>query len=168
MKTDRIGFSVWSPDDTALAVSLWGDPMVTRYISATGVFSLQDIDRRLKLELSNNKRYGVQYWPIFSLEDDTFLGCCGLRPYKLEEKIYELGFHLKSNVWGKGYATEAAKGVIRYAFDILKAESLFAGHHPGNESSRKLLEKLGFHFIRNEYYAPTGLCHPSYLLRQSQ
>jgi RimJ/RimL family protein N-acetyltransferase len=48
---------------------------------------------------------------------------------------------------------------------VLAASALFAGHHPANRSSRDLLLKLGFRYTHDEYYAPTGLQHPSYLLR---
>ncbi|HUV51221.1 MAG TPA: GNAT family protein, partial [Anaerolineae bacterium] len=41
---------------------------------------------------------------------------------------------------------------------------LFAGHNPKNEASRHLLEKLGFRYSHDEYYAPTGLNHPSYMM----
>lgn len=91
-----------------------------------------------------------------------FIGCCGLRPYKLEEGIFEIGFHLKERFWGKGFANEGAKAVIQYAFDQLQATDIFAGHNPHNVNSRKALEHLGFHYISDEYYPPTGLYHPSY------
>jgi RimJ/RimL family protein N-acetyltransferase len=43
-------------------------------------------------------------------------------------------------------------------------DGLFAGHNPKNEASRQLLEKLGFRYTHDEYYAPTGLNHPSYMM----
>ena len=64
-----------------------------------------------------------------------------------------------------GLPPTAARAAIRHAFDVLGAEALFAGHNPRNESSRRLLEKLGFEHTHDEHYAPTGLQHPSYLLR---
>jgi ribosomal-protein-alanine N-acetyltransferase len=53
---------------------------------------------------------------------------------------------------------------MEYAFDRLAAAGLFAGHNPRNAASRCLLAKLGFRYTHNEYYAPTGLDHPSYLM----
>ena len=93
------------------------------------------------------------------------IGCCGLRPYRGGK--YEIGFHLRPQFLGKGYATEAATAVIDYAFSVLKAEALFAGHHPNNAASAKVLLKLGFRYIGDEFYEPTGLYHPSYELEQS-
>jgi [ribosomal protein S5]-alanine N-acetyltransferase len=68
--------------------------------------------------------------------------------------------------WKRGLAREAARAVIDFAFGRLEAESLFAGHHPSNDSSRRLLLKLGFVQTHQELYPPTGLLHPSYLLEK--
>lgn len=164
LKTNRIGFSKWRETDLPLAQSLWGDPAVTRFICASGSFSQQDIENRLKTELENDAQFGVQYWPIFALDSGELIGCCGLRPHG--EKQYEIGFHLRPPFWGQGFAVEAAKAVIAYAFDILKAESLFAGHNPHNVNSAKVLKELGFSYVDDEFYAPTGLNHPSYILEK--
>ena len=119
---------------------------------------------RLDREIATMAKQGVQYWPVFLLSDHDFVGCAGLRPYKLEDGIYELGFHLCVAHWHKGLAEEAARAVIAYAFNSIGAKSLFAGHHPGNVTSRRVLEKLGFRFTHEELYPPTGLNHPSYML----
>lgn len=163
LKTERVGFSHWQSDDIGLAEALWVNPQVTKHICASGVFTKADILKRLETEIKNGKEYGVQYWPIFELVSGDLVGCCGLRPHGQNE--YEIGFHLRPEYWGKGYAKEAASAVIDYAFTILKAEKLFAGHNPNNIASKKLLYKLGFTYIGDEYYEPTGLYHPSYELK---
>ena len=165
LKTTRIGFSKWSSEDFALAESLWGNPEVTKFICATGVFSQEDILARLEKEIANDNTYGVQYWPIFELATGNLIGCCGLRPYN--ETMYEIGFHLRPEFWGQGYAIEAANAAIDYAFHVLHAEGLFAGHNPKNLASSKVLAKLHFQYIRDEFYAPTGLYHPSYELKRT-
>jgi len=162
LNTDRIGFSKWAQDDIELARLLWGNPEVTKYICASGVFSDDDIIRRLNTEIQNESVYQVQYWPVFELTTKALIGCCGLRIHKTEE--YEIGVHLRPEYWGRGYAKESANAVIEYAFCVLNAKKLFAGHNPDNSKSRKLLEKLGFTYIGDEYYEPTGLYHPSYEL----
>lgn len=113
-------------------------------------------------EIDTDRLYHVQYWPVFDLQTGELIGCCGLRPYDPKNRIYEIGFHIKSQHWGKRYAFEAASAVIRYAFGNLKASNLFAGHNPNNVASKKLLEKLGFQYSHDEFYAPTGLYHPTY------
>lgn len=162
--TKRIGFSLWQEDDLAFAKSLWCNGLVTKFISAQGTFTAQEVQERLSKEIAGQKNFGVQYWPIFSVDTDAFIGCCGLRPYELEKNIYEIGFHLLPDFWGQGLASEAALAVIDYAWSQLKAEGLFAGHHPSNLASGKTLSKLGFVYTHDEFYKPTGLYHPSYCL----
>lgn len=164
LKTNRIGFSKWKQDDIELAELLWGNPSVTKFICASGKFSKEHIANRLKKEIENNIEYQVQYWPIFELTSNELIGCCGLRPYK--DNKYEIGFHLRPEFWGQGFAVEAANAVIDYAFTTLQAEGLFAGHNPNNVASKKVLSKLGFDYIGDEFYEPTGLYHPSYELKR--
>lgn len=106
----------------------------------------------------------MQYRPIFELPAEELIGCCGICPFDSETYSYEIGSHLRKKYWGMRSAFEAAKAVIDYSFDRLKADKLYAGHHPQNEASKKLLTKLGFQYIGKNYYEPTGLYHPSYEL----
>jgi RimJ/RimL family protein N-acetyltransferase len=77
---------------------------------------------------------------------------------------FRLGIHIRHRHWRQGYAFEAARAVIRYAFDSIKVSGLFAGRNPKNEGSRHLLAKLGFRYTHDEFYKPTGLNHLSYLM----
>jgi RimJ/RimL family protein N-acetyltransferase len=162
LQTERLGFRPWTAADLGLAMGLWGDVNVTKLIG--GPFSREQVQARLSLEISNLKTYGVQYWPVFLLSNGEHLGCCGLRPYQLDQGVYEVGVHIRSGYWGNGYAPEAVRAVMEFAFDTLGAKGLFAGHNPANEASRHLVQKLGFHYTHDEYYSPTGLHHPSYML----
>jgi RimJ/RimL family protein N-acetyltransferase len=162
LDSDRLKFRRWSENDIDLAKDLWGNDEVTKFIG--GSFSFEQIQTRLLREISNYNQYGIQYWPVFLRKDNSFIGCCGLRPYKPEEKVFEIGFHLCSDYWGHGYATEAAKCIIQYAFDKIEVSKLFAGHNPNNTASKKVLNRLGFQYVHDEYYQPTGLYHPSYEL----
>lgn len=164
LTTERIGFSRWTAEDRDLAELLWGDENVTRYICSSGSFSQEDITARLQLEIRNDEAHHIQYWPVFELHTGKLIGCCGLRPFGAG--TYEIGFHLKPQFWRQGYAYEAACAVIHYAFSVLHAEALFAGHHPDNHASCRILEKLDFKYIGTNYYPPTGLYHPSYELRR--
>ena len=165
LKSSRLGFRLWSEDDLGIATELWGDYEVTKFFDARGQWSRDEVQERLAKEISSAMEYGVQYWPIFLLKTDGHIGCCGLRPYDLSQGVYEIGFHIRSDKWRRGYAREAAVAVINYAFDTLEARGLFAGHNPNNRASQHLLEKIGFHYTHDEYYPPTGLNHPSYSLK---
>lgn len=166
LTTERLGFSWWTEGDLELAKSLWEDPKVCRYICAAGQFSDEEVRERLALEVENGRRHHVQYWPVFDLEAGGLAGCCGLRPHG--GRMYEMGVHLKPEFWGRGIAGEACRAVMWYACSELNAEGLFAGRHPENNGSRRLLERLGFKYTGEEFYSPTGLYHPSYEKRWSR
>jgi RimJ/RimL family protein N-acetyltransferase len=165
LTTVRLGFGHWLTNDLPLAHQLWGNSEVTSLIG--GPFTDEQIEQRLTGEIATMSAYNVQYWPIFLLENGQLAGCAGLRPYRLEQRIYELGFHLRPEYWGRGLAQEAGRAIIAWAFEKLGAEALFAGHHPANSASQRVLTKLGFEFTHTELYPPTGLEHPSYLLRRA-
>jgi ribosomal-protein-alanine N-acetyltransferase len=163
LRSARLGFRCWLESDLPLALGLWGDPAVTRYISARG-YTTREIELRLEIEMTAQRAHGIQYWPIFLASTGEHVGCCGLRRRESEPHIPELGFHIASRHWRQGYALEAATSVIDYAFAALGAPALFAGHNPRNAASRALLLRLGFVHTHDELYPPTGLQHPSYLL----
>ena len=164
LKTERLGFGHWSSSDLPLAQGLWGDPDVARFLG--GPFTEQQIRQRLERHMAFLRDYKVQYWPVFLLETGDHVGCGGLQPYRLDEGIYELGFHLHRAYWGRGMAEEAARAVIRFAFESLGLKTLFAGHHPENAASRRVLEKLGFQYAGEDVYPPSGMLEPSYFLRR--
>ncbi|WP_234121537.1 GNAT family N-acetyltransferase [Clostridium hydrogenum] len=168
MKTQRLGFSVWDENDIEDALELWNNPEVTKFITANGKMSEKQVKQRLDKEIENNNKFKIQYWPVYLVEDKECVGCCGLRPYDAENNVLEIGVHLKEEYWGKGFAKEACLGVVEYAFKTLKVNALFAGHNPKNMASASLLKKLGFKYTHDEFYEPTGLNHPSYLLTNEE
>jgi ribosomal-protein-alanine N-acetyltransferase len=162
LTTARLAFGYWSVGDETLALALWGDPKVTAWIG--GPFSREQVYARLHSEIVTMTAHGIQYWPCFLREDGDLAGCAGLRPYR--EGILELGFHFRPAFHGRGLAEEAARAVIAYAFETLAARTLFAGHHPDNAASKRLLLKLGFRYTHREIYPPTGMLNPAYLLQK--
>jgi ribosomal-protein-alanine N-acetyltransferase len=162
LQSKRLGFRHWTPEDLSLARALWGDLAVTRFFG--GPFSESQIAERLQRELSRMESHNFQYWPMQLLADGEFVGCCGLRPYRPSQEIHELGFHLRPRFWGQGLAGEAASTVMQYAFEVVRARGLSAGHHPENLASKKLLGKLGFQYSHHEPFAVLEMDIPYYLL----
>lgn len=162
LQSDRLGFRQWAADDLPLAHALWSDPQVSVWLG--GPFSSDAIQKRLATEIRQQADHGMQYWPVFLLADNRHVGCAGLRPKAAN--TLELGYHLKADFWGRGLATEAAAAVVEHAFGTLGIETLFAGHHPSNAVSRNVLLKLGFVYACDEFYEPSGLVEPTYLLRR--
>ncbi|MGE5627549.1 MAG: GNAT family N-acetyltransferase [Solirubrobacterales bacterium] len=166
LKTERLGFSIWDEKDTRDAIEIWCSKAVTKYITATGEMSKEQALQRLKKEIDTYNSISIQYWPVYLIETGENIGCCGVRPYNQENHILEMGVHLKEQFWRKGYGAEACTAVIKYSLNVLGANAIFAGHNPKNTASAEMLKKLGFKYLRDEFYPPTGLYHPSYLLKR--
>jgi RimJ/RimL family protein N-acetyltransferase len=73
--------------------------------------------------------------------DGAYMGSCGLH---LEKGELELGYWLGKPYWKMGYATEAARRVIEFAFEDLQASDIWAGWFHDNPRSGHVLAKLGF------------------------
>ncbi len=164
-RTGRLVARSWKIEDLPLAMELWGDPAVTALIDSRGKLSEAQIRQKLVAEIEREKSCGVQYWALFDRYNGDFVGCAGLRPwiYTPGDANFETGFHLVRRCWGKGFATEAARGALEYAWEKLRLPKVYAGHHPDNRASEKILKKLGFAFVEDVFYEPTGLMHPSYV-----
>lgn len=160
----RLAFRCWREADQPLALSLWTDAEVSRYLG--GPMSPEEARARLRLEMDTQRRLGVQYWPIFFRTDGDFAGCAGLRPFHQEPGVYELGVHIARSYWGARLGEEAARAVMRHAFETLGARALTAGHHPENRNSQALIERLGFRFTHKEPWGPLAMEHPFYRIER--
>jgi len=70
------------------------------------------------------------------------VGACGLA--MPDDGVPEIGYWIGTKFWGRGYATEAARAVIDFAFTELDYDTLQAGARVTNPASRRILEKCGF------------------------
>jgi RimJ/RimL family protein N-acetyltransferase len=166
LTTERLGFRCWNARDEPLAIDLWCNPQVTALIG--GPWTREVALERLAREIELQNQYQMQYWPVFLLADGRHAGCAGLRLYESRQAIFEMGVHLLPEFWGQGFAREASEAIIPCAFGPLQAAAIFAGHHPQNAASGRLLVKLGFAYQGDKLYIPTGLMHPTYLFRRDE
>jgi RimJ/RimL family protein N-acetyltransferase len=86
---------------------------------------------------------------LITLRDGTIVGACGIA---MQDNVPDVGYWLGVKYWNKGYATEATRAVIDFAFTELGHESLSAGARVTNPASRRILEKCGFQ------WTGVGLC----------
>ena len=86
---------------------------------------------------------------LITLRDETIIGACGIA---LQDGAADVGYWLGVKSWGQGYATEAVRGLIDFAFTELNHEGLQAGARVTNPASRRVLEKCGFQWMG------VGLC----------
>jgi [ribosomal protein S5]-alanine N-acetyltransferase len=78
------------------------------------------------------------------VSDGAFLGWCGLSRWNPDYRSASLGYCLDAAAWGQGYATEAARALLQWAFDTLDLNRVQAETDTRNGASARVLEKLGF------------------------
>lgn len=142
LETPRLVLRTWAADDAADALEIWGDPEVMRLVGKpfAGIDAARNALRRA---MTAQEEHGVSVWPVVEKSGREIVGCCGFHLYEGGPAL-ELVYHFKSAHWGRGYATEAARACLRYAFEQLKAPRVVATVLPDNEASRRVLEKIGF------------------------
>ena len=163
LRSERLKFRWWKENDLPLAQQLWGDDAVS--VPLGGPFSPAQVAERLARQIAHRAEIGSQYWPMFLADNGDFVGCAGLKPWRVKDRIPELGYHLVPAMWGRGLATEAVHAVSRYGFETLGLPELFAGHHPGNQASANVLLKAGFVYTGEAFYPPSGMVEPTYSLK---
>ncbi len=82
---------------------------------------------------------------IVMRSDGRQIGGIGLRLHQ-EHQHAELGYWLGVQHWGQGYATEAARAMLRHGFEVLKLHRIFASHFGHNPASGRILRKLGMRY----------------------
>lgn len=88
---------------------------------------------------------GHSLWAIIRKSDKAFIGQCGLVKQNVEGKeMIEVGYMIRNDCWRQGYALEAVRGVLSYAFNKLKINEVIALIDPLNEPSKKLAIRSGF------------------------
>ncbi len=88
-------------------------------------------------------------FPFAILADGAYAGTVGISANPANPGEIELGYWLGRPFWGKGYATEAARLAVRFAFETLGLAVLAAGHFADNPASGRVLQKLGFTYTED-------------------
>ncbi len=101
--------------------------------------------------LEHWEKYGYGLWAVEQLARPGLIGWCGLQ-YLPDTHETEVAYLLDEPVWGKGFATEAAKASINYGFAKLGLGQIIAIVHLDNAASRHVIEKLGMGFVDETRY----------------
>ena len=108
----------------------WSEPaLAERFIARCRQIAEEGSGARLAIERGSDK---------------AFLGWCGLTRWNPDYRSASLGYCLDDSAWGHGYATEAARALLQWAFDTLDLNRVQAEADTRNAASARVLEKLGF------------------------
>jgi RimJ/RimL family protein N-acetyltransferase len=99
-------------------------------------------------KLAHWRTNGFGIW-VFRDAAGSFVGRCGIHRWSLDGQAEtEIGYIVRSEAWGQGFATEIGAAVVDHAFSTLRLVDLVGFTRPTNGRSRRLLEKLGFSYER--------------------
>jgi RimJ/RimL family protein N-acetyltransferase len=146
LETERLRLRPLGPDDVDHLHALDGDPRVRRYVEEPRAPTRAALARAMPGYLAT---YGPRAEPAFRAAEDrrtgAFLGWFHLRPAEGEHATLDLGYRLRREAWGRGYATEGAMALVRRAFERLGAERVVAHALAANRASLRVLQKAGLH-----------------------
>jgi RimJ/RimL family protein N-acetyltransferase len=117
------------------------DEEVMRYIGGKA-FSRAEAWRHMASVVGHWHLRGYGHWAVEEKSSGQFVGRVGMQ-HPEGWPDFEIGWTIAREHWGKGYATEAARRALDYAFDELKREHVISLIHPENRASIKVAEKLG-------------------------
>jgi RimJ/RimL family protein N-acetyltransferase len=139
--TARIRFRRYRREDTEAVSTMFADPLARRFYPDMG--EPGKADSWIAWNLDNYAAHGVGLWVIEDRVDHSFLGDCGLTYQQAEgESWLEVGYHLQEPHRGRGYATEAGRACVIYAFEVLGAPRICSIVAPGNTASIHVASRL--------------------------
>jgi len=146
--TARLRFREMTLDDLDEMSSMLGDPAVMTYYPAPK--TRDEAAAWIEWNQTNYARDGFGLW-IVETHDGGFVGDCGLTWQQVNGRAeLEVGYHVRKDLQGRGYATEAAAACLELARDVLKAGRLVAIIHPDNAASRRVAERLGLRQLEDD------------------
>ncbi|WP_218926074.1 GNAT family N-acetyltransferase [Xylanimonas oleitrophica] len=151
--------TTWIPEDVDELHRLHSDPVVMSHMTK-GVQDREQTRARITTWIAEHR---VRGWSRWRVEDDsgTFMGRAGFgEAHGTGHR--ELGYLLAPARWGAGYASELVAALVRWHFEHLdpaRERELRAYVVPGNEASRRVLEKNGFRLVGASPQAPDQLVY---------
>jgi len=156
LETARLVMREWRTEDFDPFHAMNRDPYVRQfYADHNSVQQSRDFLARAK---ERDLRDGYFFQPIIEKASNSFIGYVGLSKIDFEAAFTgstEIGWTLRHDNWGKGYATEMAGALIDHAFAVLELAEVIAFTVPINARSRRVMEKLGMNHEEDE-----GFEHP--------
>ena len=158
LNTDRLVLREFTPQDASAVQRLVGEWEVARTLAVVphpypdGM--AEEWIATLRPAFEAEKRLA---WAVVLREEGELMGTITLRPNARDDNA-ELGYWIGRPYWGHGYATEAAREVVRYAFEDLGLHRIHAEHLGSNSASGKVMQKIGMNCegVMREHYKKWG------------
>jgi RimJ/RimL family protein N-acetyltransferase len=156
LRTERLVIRRWLDADRAPFAAMNADPEVMEHFPS--VLTREESDASAARIGEHFSVHGFGLWAVEIPGVVSFAGCVGLAVPRFEAPFtpcVEIGWRLARPHWGHGYATEAARAVLAFAFAALGLQEVVSFTVPGNTRSRRVMEKLGMtHDPRDDFDHP--------------
>jgi len=145
-ETERLRLRTWDEEDEFRFYDLMNTPAVMRWLG--GWQSREDWSAGCHRLRGYERDFGFTFWIVERKSDGEILGFCGLKRANAPggDAIaghFEVGWRLREDAWGQGYAKEAAVASLDLAFDRFNAPLVVAVTALGNLPSQGLMKRLG-------------------------
>ncbi|GDY31061.1 GNAT family N-acetyltransferase [Gandjariella thermophila] len=153
VETERLVLRRFTEADVDDLAALHGDPAVMRFVDDGRPVPRSVVEQETLPAILREYAElpaGLGCWAAVEKSTGTFIGWFSLRPASsigLSGGI-ELGYRLRPAAWGRGYATEGARALVRRAFDELGLDRVVATTMTVNTASRRVLENAGLTLVR--------------------
>jgi RimJ/RimL family protein N-acetyltransferase len=144
IRTARLLLRAWREADRAPFAAINADPQVAAFLPAP--LSKEESDVFADRIAAHFERHGFGLWAVEIPGGEPFAGYVGLSVPTFETAFtpcVEISWRLASHLWNRGYATEAARAVLDFGFEILELEEIYSFTVPQNLPSRRVMEKIG-------------------------
>jgi len=146
METDRLLFRAIRRSDIEDVYEYSANPKTSEFLLWEPHNSIEYTKKFIDIVLSKYKLGEYNDWAIVLKENNKMIGTCGFTRIDEYNSIAEIGYVLNPKYWGYGIATEAAKKVVDFAFEVLKVNRVEAKFMFGNEASLRVMNKIGMKF----------------------
>ena len=156
LETERLVIREWRDEDREPYSTFVGDPDVRRYYP--DVLNREESDRLVARYDEYYRRDGFGFLAVERKSDGTLIGDVGLCPVAMPVRgnpPVEIGWLLGKAHWGQGYAPEAARAWLNYAFTVLDFPEVVAWTSVTNLASQRVMQKLGMsHHPEDDFLHP--------------
>jgi [ribosomal protein S5]-alanine N-acetyltransferase len=157
IETNRLILEPLTVADVDNLFALDSDANVVKYLARPPANDKEFVRQLIDKKIDYNRRHaGLGYWTLIEKKSNSFVGQFSLAHIEFDEKKeIEIGFRFLPYFWGRGFATEMGKEVLRHGFDHVKLERIVGLTHPHNLASQKVLDKIGLKYTRDDFYYGT-------------
>lgn len=145
METERLVLRPLTPEDSEGLFRIFADPEVTRYLEITPLRFASEGQALYEYFHGQLERKSGVRWGIEHKRDGALIGTCGFHSVELWVHKAELSYDVGRPYWGQGIVPEAARALLRHAFEAMGMNRIQASVLPEAAGSARVLEKLGFH-----------------------